>query len=138
MQGFAWFVLFMAALGAAAVWIMAADLKVRQKALMELLDQKERDLLNRYREVEAMMADLVSPPAPSPTKAASFESFLESIPRIQSKTPEARPAPALDQRRSAVEDLLLKGFEPEHIARDLGMGKGEVRLIASLMKKTAV
>lgn len=137
MQGFAWFVLFMAAIGAAAVWMMAADLRVRHKALTELLDQKERDLLYRYREVEAMMEGCPMPSAPASAGAASFESYLESVPRIQSNQTAAPPLSAADHRRSAAEDLLRKGFEPEDIARDLSMGKGEVRLIASLLKKTA-
>lgn len=136
MQIFAWFVLLLAAVGVAVVWMMAADLKVRYQRITELLDQKERDLLIRYQEAEGMMADLLAP-APPPAAKVPFESFLEGVPRIQAKAAEAPGLPAADHRRSAVEDLLQKGFEPEHIARDMGMGKGEVRLIAQLMKKNA-
>ncbi len=132
MEVFIWLVLLLGMAGVAAVWGLYVNLQNRQKELERLLQQKEEHLKSMYTSLEEMMDDFLS------MLKETTEGSTVSIRKVEMDGERHQAAILSDigfmDRRPKIEALLKQGFDIKDIARDMGIGRGEVLMVANLKK----
>lgn len=127
------------------------DLQIRTQK--ELADQQqdvkmlERRVADLERQVErAMMAARLEQPAasvrlseaPPTVEAAPVPTTLEELPPIEALPVEPTPLTerfAMHEKYSRVMELSRQGLSAEQIARETGIGIGEIQLVVGLSKR---
>jgi hypothetical protein len=116
-------------------------MKVRIRRMKQEIQELEDLVVAIVTEIEdAVGESSVVPSAESPEMEIPTPSITSSDSKTQSSSPENRrvfsETEATNPKHRQILDLWRQGMEMSQIARELGIGQGEIRLILGLYKRS--
>ncbi|GAX90551.1 DUF6115 domain-containing protein [Effusibacillus lacus] len=114
--------------------------KELETSLQAFMDELERENEYLIQTIKQLQTDLQNETAENRERIAELEARVDQLEqksksRKTTKKTETTPAIVFNEHYSRVVTMLREGRSPEQIAKDTGIGMGEIQMITSLIKQ---